>query len=51
MVTKASPLPALAGCNGFIVGKLVEPVYPATYALPELSTAMPKPSSPPLPPR
>src|ERR1017187_2325423 len=41
LATKASATPPLAGCNGFIVGKSVDPVDPVTYALPELSTAMP----------
>jgi hypothetical protein len=53
-VTKASAKPcrALLGAGrGFTVGKLVEPVVPVTYALPEESTAMALPFSKPLPPR
>jgi hypothetical protein len=34
-----------------VIGKSDELVTPATYALPELSTAIPAPTSSPLPPR
>ena len=49
--TKASASPALLPSIGKDVGKLVEYVNPVIYALPDVSTAMSLPQSPPLPPR
>jgi hypothetical protein len=54
LVTKASKLPPLKDVSKAraVVGKFVDDVWPATYALPPESTAMAWPESPLLlPPR
>ena len=51
LATNASQLPWLPACRGVTVGKSVEQVWPATYALPLGSTVTPYPMSALLPPR
>src|SRR5262245_65136194 len=51
-VTNASRLPPSVACTApAVVGKFVENVPPVTCALPAASTAIPRPTSEPLPPR
>ena len=49
--TNASQFPPGPACSGFDTGKFVEHVCPATYADPDVSTAMPFPLSVCVPPR
>jgi len=52
LVTKASHLPRNVGCSvPGVVWKLLESVTPVTKTSRAVSSAMPDPNSPPLPPK